>query len=473
MSASTSPTLRPARASATARLAVKRRLADPALARADRDQARPLRLVGHHRHAHLGDAWRARQAPSLDRRSRAARARAASSAGDVEHQRGDAVGQPQRLQRAPRRWRQAAGARAVPSAVARPAQSSAPRSRSRPCGRAPSREKADGRPCFCADAVPISCGMETIGEWDRARSGLAMAGRRSPWGGGDKGGIRRGDATSAATPAGDGAARADAAATRAPRGPRNPWLPRGDDAAAAPLGQHRGHLQHRGPRPRRRRRRRRRLSRLPAAPRRQELVPAHRRRRRRWSGCSSPPSTRSAPRKQGIVTTFGKYSRTLEPGRLVHAALADPERRRRGRHLDPPRHASPRATAREADADRRPEPGRPQLPGPLEHQGPEAVQVPARRARRDGARSRRGGDARLGRRNARSTDVLSGAGRAEIEQNVRQRMQAILDAYRSGIADPGRRDQEDRPARARWSRRSRTSPPRSRTPQRDVNRAEA
>src|SRR5690606_13912897 len=33
--------------------------------------------------------------------------------------------------------------------------------------------------------------------------------------------------------------------------------------------------------------------------------------------------------------------------------------------------------------------------------------------------------------------VLSGAGRADIEQRVRSRMQAILDAYRSGVAIQG------------------------------------
>src|SRR5690606_27092665 len=33
--------------------------------------------------------------------------------------------------------------------------------------------------------------------------------------------------------------------------------------------------------------------------------------------------------------------------------------------------------------------------------------------------------------------VLSGAGRADIEQRVNQRMQAILDAYRSGVSIQG------------------------------------
>lgn len=34
-------------------------------------------------------------------------------------------------------------------------------------------------------------------------------------------------------------------------------------------------------------------------------------------------------------------------------------------------------------------------------------------------------------------DVMGGAGRAQLEQNVRQRMQALLDAYRSGVAIQG------------------------------------
>ena len=37
----------------------------------------------------------------------------------------------------------------------------------------------------------------------------------------------------------------------------------------------------------------------------------------------------------------------------------------------------------------------------------------------------------------RLNDVMGGSGRAEIEQNVRQRMQAILDAYHSGVLIQG------------------------------------
>ena len=36
--------------------------------------------------------------------------------------------------------------------------------------------------------------------------------------------------------------------------------------------------------------------------------------------------------------------------------------------------------------------------------------------------------------------------RSEIETQVTDRMQRILDGYRSGIADPGRRDPAGRPA---------------------------
>ncbi len=59
--------------------------------------------------------------------------------------------------------------------------------------------------------------MKTIGD-AIARGVLAMAGRKSPWGGGDKG---EGDETGGSDSGGQ-------EPSGAPRGPRNPWLPGGE-----------------------------------------------------------------------------------------------------------------------------------------------------------------------------------------------------------------------------------------------------
>ena len=54
-----------------------------------------------------------------------------------------------------------------------------------------------------------------------------MAGRRSPWGGGDKGGEQPGDDAGDGEEAhgGDGSG---GGSSEPPKGPRNPWLPPGD-----------------------------------------------------------------------------------------------------------------------------------------------------------------------------------------------------------------------------------------------------
>ena len=58
-----------------------------------------------------------------------------------------------------------------------------------------------------------------------------MAGRRSPWGGGDKGGDQPGEAAGEVGDAdeGKGAPEAESGGAEPPRGPRNPWLPPGGE----------------------------------------------------------------------------------------------------------------------------------------------------------------------------------------------------------------------------------------------------
>ena len=156
-----------------------------------------------------------------------------------------------------------------------------------------------------------------------ARGALAMAGRRSPWGGGEKGGE---DGTGAASgepvadPASpdnpesgqDGGAPAGETPAQRPRGPRNPWVA-GDDGApprrsASIEDIFRGRDQRKGgggggggmPR-------------LPQRPDGKSWVPLIAGAVAIvWLGFSTLHMV--GPKEQGIVTTFGKYSRTIDPG---------------------------------------------------------------------------------------------------------------------------------------------------------------
>src|SRR5262249_13273116 len=78
---------------------------------------------------------------------------------------------------------------------------------------------------FLSRMRSYKCRMKTIGSAPKlglVRGILAMAGRRSPWGGGDKGGDQPGEGV------GDAGEPEDGGAPEPPRGPRNPWLPPGD-----------------------------------------------------------------------------------------------------------------------------------------------------------------------------------------------------------------------------------------------------
>ena len=260
------------------------------------------------------------------------------------------------------------------------------------------------------------------------RIGLAMAGKRSPWGKQPDGEGEQGP--SAPPPTGE----------EAPKGPRNPWLPGG----APPERPRRSAgiediFKNRGPEGPRRR------SGGPGGPGGPRFRLPQRPGGRSWlpiglaaiAGVWLVVSSvhQIGPKEQGIVTTFGKYSRTLQPGlnltapwpfqnvdvtdvtsirsekipegtaekliltsdqnlvdlsyvvrwsikdlQLFKYQLAEPEET-----LREVAEAAMRASVAEQDLD----------------------------------------------------SVLSGAGRATIEQRVHSRMQAILDAYRSGIIVQG------------------------------------
>ena len=286
-------------------------------------------------------------------------------------------------------------------------------------------------PLFFAAAAPINETMERLGGWIE-RIALTMAGKRSPWGkptGDNEGGEGEGpdDEGTGTPPAGE----------ESPKGPRNPWLPGGGAERPRRSANIEDIFRHRGPEGPRRAKGGGPGGpnfRLPERPGGGSWIPvalfvivAA------WLGFSSVHFIQ--PREQAVVTTFGKYSRTLSPGtnptwpwpiqnvsvenvseirsiripdgaaekliltgdqnlvdlsylirwsikdlKLFKFQLADPEET-----LREVGEAAMRASVAEHELDR----------------------------------------------------VLSGAGRADIEEAVRTRMQAILDTYRSGIVVQG------------------------------------
>lgn len=147
-----------------------------------------------------------------------------------------------------------------------------------------------------------------------ARGVLAMAGRRSPWGGGGKnGGQGSGDTGGNDGSGGESAGEEpEGSAPGEPRGPRNPWLPPGDgprrSASIEDIFRPRDPSRRGGgggsgggfpklpPRPDGK-------SWYPLAMGAIVLI---------WLGVTSTHML--GPKEQGIVTTFGKYSHTIGPG---------------------------------------------------------------------------------------------------------------------------------------------------------------
>jgi membrane protease subunit HflK len=274
--------------------------------------------------------------------------------------------------------------------------------------------------------------MEKLGGWIE-RITLAMAGKRSPWGkpsgsGGGNGGDGEdgSDEEGATPPSGEDP----------PKGPRNPWLPggRSEDrprrsASIEDIFKHRGPEGPRraggpgGPNFR--------LPRLPGG--------------RAWFPLAligivlvwlfATSVHQIGPKEQAIVTTFGKYSRTLGPG--LNFTFPWPFQ-----HVDTEEVSEFRIEAiPSGEAQRLMLTGdqnlvdlsyivrwnikdlkqfRFQLVAPEE-----TVREVAEAAMR----------AEVAEKTL--DQVFSGAGRADIELRVLERMQALLDAYRSGITVQG------------------------------------
>lgn len=290
--------------------------------------------------------------------------------------------------------------------------------------------------------IPINTRMERFGGiFDRIV--LAMAGKRSPWGGKSPGG-GEGEPGPGDDPATGGEGGGESGGGDPPKGPRNPWLPGGGSGSGdTSEGPRRSAsiediFRSRGPEGPRRRTGgggpRGPNLRLPERPGGGSWFPvivggiAV-----LWLGVSSLHQVE--PKERGIVTTLGAYSRTITPG--ISFTLPWPIQNVEITDVTSIR----RETIPEGEAEKLMLTGDQNLVD-LSYlirwnikdlklykfqiaEADETVREVAEAAMRASVAEK-------------SLDsVLSGAGRADIELRVRNRMQAILDAYRSGVAIQG------------------------------------
>ena len=275
--------------------------------------------------------------------------------------------------------------------------------------------------------VPISDGMD-IKEGMGRLAGLAMAGK-SPWGGKKPGDTPDPDksAGDAVPPAADEPAAEESTPPK-PKGPRNPWLPSGNEPRRSANIE--DIFKHRGPEGPRRTGGGGPGFRFPERPGGKSWFPvAVAAIVVVWLGFSMVHQV--GPKEQAVVTTFGKYSRTLTPGLSITLPWpiqqVDTEEVSEFRIEQIPEGSAQklmltgdqnlvdlsyivRWTIKDLKQYRF------QIADP---QG--TLQDVAEAAMRASVAQKT------------LNDVLSGSGRADIEQSVMQRMQGILDAYHSGI----------------------------------------
>jgi len=262
---------------------------------------------------------------------------------------------------------------------------------------------------------------------------LAMAGKKSPWG------KSQGDKEPGEGDTGGGPEAAPPKGEDQPKGPRNPWLPAGGGAPEergrrganiedlfkqrGPEGPKRRFGGPGGPR-----------FTVPTGPGGRSLFPlALGAIALVWVGFSSIHQI--APREAAVVTTFGKFSRTLEPG--LHLTLPWPVQNVSVENVSEIRSIRiPDGTAEKLilTGDQNLVDLSYLIRWSIKDLTQYRFQLadPQDTLREVGEAAMRASVAEheLDR-------VLSGAGRADIEQSVRTRMQAILDGYRSGIAVQG------------------------------------
>lgn len=283
-------------------------------------------------------------------------------------------------------------------------------------------------------------GAGRMGGHDEAPGGVsAMAGRGSPWGGGSDDGGSGDDAE----PAGDADGKADAGSGKdgERRGPRNPWLPSGDTPPPRRSAGIEDIFRNREPRrsgggggsggPARGGNG---FPNLPRRPDGKSWVPLA-----VGAGVAALLVLSSfhmlGPKEQGVVTTLGKYSRTIDSG--VSMTLPWPIEQ------------VETADVRSFTVDMIPDNDNEKLMltsdkslvdlSYLVRWNIKDLKNYTFRLADPKETVREVAEAAMRASIAQITlgEALSGSGRAKVEQDVRERMQRILDGYRSGVSIQG------------------------------------
>ncbi len=264
---------------------------------------------------------------------------------------------------------------------------------------------------------------------------LAMAGGRSPWGGKPGGGPDDSGPDDGETPDGE-----SPTGGKKPSGPRNPWIPGGSDEGAPDEPRRSARIDDIF------------RTRGPEGPRRQSGGPGGPPFRfpPRPDGKSYLPLVFGAvaliwlgvttvhqvePKEEGTVTTFGRYSHTITPG--ISLTLPWPIQNVEITDVTSIR----RETIPEGEAEKlmlTSDQNLVDLSYLIRWNIKDLTLYKFQLAEPDET-IRQVGEAamRASVAEEKLNRVMSGAGRADIELRVRSRMQAILDAYRSGVAVQG------------------------------------
>jgi modulator of FtsH protease HflK len=264
--------------------------------------------------------------------------------------------------------------------------------------------------------------------------GLAMAGKKSPWGdhaGGGAGGDTGGDTPDAGSPESGDGARGPVGENQTPRGgngPRNPWLPPASGEARRPpnledlFRRRSGGGGGGGP-----------SFRIPQRPGGKSWVPVGvglivll------WLGTSMVH--RISPQEKGVVTTFGAYSHTIASG--VSFTLPWPIQSVTLKDVTSIR----RDSIPEGDGEKLMLTGDQNLVDLtyLVRWNIKDIKLYMFQLAEPDQTVREVAEAAMRQSIAEvSLNDAMGSGRATIEQNVRERMQRVLDAYRSGVKIQG------------------------------------
>jgi len=267
-----------------------------------------------------------------------------------------------------------------------------------------------------------------------ARGALAMAGRKSPWGGGETG---SGDATGTTDgPGAEGGAPSgeNPGGGEPPKGPRNPWLPPGDSTPPRRSASIEDIFRSRDKRgggggggnggfPR-----------LPPRPDGKSWGPP-------IAGIvvllwlAMTTTHMIGPKEEGIVTTFGKYARTITPG--VSMTLPWPIQNVEVRDVT----SINRYTIPEGEAEKLMLTSDQNLVdlSYLVRWNIKDLKLFTFRLADPEETVREVAEAAMRTSIAEVSldSAISGAGRASVEENVRKRMQDVLDAYRAGVRIQG------------------------------------